>query len=255
MTCYESMNLLVRRKPKENNFKAILETIRDLINTAALGRAVPAWLHDVFLGYGDPAAANHRLLNASGAESADYTDTFTDAAHVLESFPQASDIVLQDESGASHVVKRGGAVVEVDAVLPPPPYRVSITRSVPKKASKQARGKNKAPAAEDAERSSAEQTPTEVVTARHYSQPNQGPYPEDQPPLNAVRFTPTQVEAIRSGVNPGLTLIVGPPGTGKTDVAVQIVANLYHNFPTQKILIVTHSNAALNDLFEKIMEV
>lgn len=49
-------------------------------------------------------------------------------------------------------------------------------------------------------------------------------------------------------------MIVGPPGTGKTDVAVQIIANLYHNNPTQKILIVTHSNAALNDLFEKIME-
>lgn len=27
-------------------------------------------------------------------------------------------------------------------------------------------------------------------------------------------FTPTQVEAIRSGMQPGLTLVVGPPGTG-----------------------------------------
>ena len=49
-------------------------------------------------------------------------------------------------------------------------------------------------------------------------------------------------------------MIVGPPGTGKTDVAVQIIAALYHNHPTQKILLVTHSNAALNDLFEKIMQ-
>ena len=50
----------------------------------------------------------------------------------------------------------------------------------------------------------------------------------------------------------GLTCIVGPPGTGKTDVAVQIITNLYHNFPTQKIVIIAHSNAALNDIFEKI---
>ena len=50
-------------------------------------------------------------------------------------------------------------------------------------------------------------------------------------------------------------MIVGPPGTGKTDTTVQIVANLYHNYPSQKILLITHSNAALNDLFEKIMEV
>jgi len=50
-------------------------------------------------------------------------------------------------------------------------------------------------------------------------------------------------------------MIVGPPGTGKTDVAVQVIVNLYHAHPTQKILIVAHSNAALNDLFEKIMMV
>ena len=50
---------------------------------------------------------------------------------------------------------------------------------------------------------------------------------------NAIPFTPTQVEAIRSGMQPGLTLVVGPPGTGKTDVAVQIISNLYHNFPEQ----------------------
>jgi intron-binding protein aquarius len=40
----------VRRKAKENNFKAVLETIRDLMNTAYVGKAVPPWLHDVFLG-------------------------------------------------------------------------------------------------------------------------------------------------------------------------------------------------------------
>ena len=70
---------------------------------------------------------------------------------------------------------------------------------------------------------------------------------------NTVPFTPTQVEAIRSGMQPGLTMVVGPPGTGKTDVAVQIISNLYHNFPEERILLVTHSNQALNQLFEKIM--
>ena len=68
-----------------------------------------------------------------------------------------------------------------------------------------------------------------------------------------MRFTPTQVEAIRAGTQPGLTLVVGPPGTGKTDVAVQIISNIYHNCPEQRTLIVTHSNQALNQLFEKIM--
>ena len=40
----------------------------------------------------------------------------------------------------------------------------------------------------------------------------------------------------------GLSQVVGPPGTGKTDVAVQIISNLYHNFPEQRTLLVTHSN-------------
>ncbi|CAN0367517.1 unnamed protein product, partial [Hapterophycus canaliculatus] len=77
---------------------------------------------------------------------------------------------------------------------------------------------------------------------------------QDVPKKNKVRFTPVQMEAIRSGMNPGLTMVVGPPGTGKTDVAVQMMSNLYHSFPNQRTIMVAHSNAALNDLFEKIME-
>jgi hypothetical protein len=50
------------------------------------------------------------------------------------------------------------------------------------------------------------------------------------------------VEAIASGVQPGLTMVVGPPGTGKTDTAVQIMTVLYHNCPGQRTLLITHSN-------------
>ena len=64
-----------------------------------------------------------------------------------------------------------------------------------------------------------------------------------------------QIGAIISGIQPGLTMVVGPPGTGKTDTAVQILNVLYHNCPSQRTLIITHSNQALNDLFEKIMQV
>lgn len=34
----------------------MLESIRDLLNEDA---AIPPWLHDTFLGYGDPAAAHY----------------------------------------------------------------------------------------------------------------------------------------------------------------------------------------------------
>lgn len=44
---YSRLNLLVRREAKENNFKAILSCIRDLMNADV---SVPEWLHDVFFG-------------------------------------------------------------------------------------------------------------------------------------------------------------------------------------------------------------
>ena len=92
----------------------------------------------------------------------------------------------------------------------------------------------------------------QLVKASTYKPPNHGPYPSDNPKSNQIRFTPLQIEAITSGTQPGLTLIVGPPGTGKTDVATQIINNIYHDFPSERTLLIAHSNQALNQLFQKI---
>ena len=65
-SCYESFNLLVRRKPEENTFKSILETIRALLNdvhglaSGQLAHGLPSWLQDIILGYGDPRAVHYR---------------------------------------------------------------------------------------------------------------------------------------------------------------------------------------------------
>jgi intron-binding protein aquarius len=93
----------------------------------------------------------------------------------------------------------------------------------------------------------------ESLKVSTYKPPNNGPYPVDAPKVNTVRFTPAQIEAITSGTQPGLTLVVGPPGTGKTDVATQIINNIYHNFPEQRTLLIAHSNQALNQLYAKIV--
>jgi intron-binding protein aquarius len=226
---YDTVNLLVRRKAKENNFKAVLETIRELMNVAAVNKAVPTWLHDVFLGYGDPASASFGRVNDGEQQpTLDFKDTFVHADHARSSFPEEDydSVVFEDEQG--------------DAITnssPPPPYRVCFRTA----AESSGKGKEAAKGKE-----------TVVITP--YIPVNPGPYPQDQPRKNAVKFTPVQTRAIRAGLNHGLTMVVGPPGTGKTDVAVQIISNLYANFPGQRIIVVTHSNQALNDLFEKIME-
>ena len=66
-----------------------------------------------------------------------------------------------------------------------------------------------------------------------------------------LNFTEKQIEAINIGLKEGLNIIKGPPGSGKTDIAVEIINNLYLNKKNEKILIITHSNNVLNDLCKK----
>ncbi|XP_003696210.1 RNA helicase aquarius isoform X1 [Apis florea] len=208
---YESFNVIMRRKPKENNFKAVLETIRELMNTECV---VPDWLHDIILGYGDPGAARYSRMPNEIA-TMDFNDTFLDINHLKNSFPQYEIKISTDEE--SKLVR---------------PFRLTFEDVVAKH--------NNEPI-------------KKIIKVEPHVPPSRGPYKANEPKKNQIPFTPTQVEAIRAGMQPGLTLVVGPPGTGKTDVAVQIISNLYHNFPNQRTLIVTHSNQALNQLFEKIM--
>ncbi|KAL7286119.1 hypothetical protein TKK_0019633 [Trichogramma kaykai] len=208
---YESFNIIMRRKPKENNFKAVLETIRELMNTECV---VPDWLHDIILGYGDPSVAQYSSM-PNEIETMDFNDTFLDIDHLKNSFPDYR-IKLSTEDPEKLVS----------------PFRLTFEDVICKKNNEELR---------------------KVITVEPHVPPSRGPYKANEPKKNQIPFTPTQVEAIRAGMQPGLTLVVGPPGTGKTDVAVQIISNLYHNFPNQRTLIVTHSNQALNQLFEKIM--
>merc|ERR1719320_2335660 len=220
---YSSFNILLRRKPKENNFKAVLETIRDLMNTTCV---VPDWLHDIILGYGDPASAHYTNM-PNNIPELNFNDTFLDFDHLRASFP-----------GYEVRVEGDAAKLPPSQILPP--FRISFEDIKARNLKRENPGDDTA------------QIPR-VLTVEQVKVENRGPYLSSSVKRNSIRFTPTQIEAIRSGLQPGLTMVVGPPGTGKTDVAVQIISNLYHNFPNQRILIVTHSNQALNQLFEKII--
>lgn len=80
---YESINVIVRRSQRENNFKKILETIQQL---AVSDMPLPSWLQEVFLGYGDPASATYARL-ANQLKAVDFQDTFINWQHLLESLP------------------------------------------------------------------------------------------------------------------------------------------------------------------------
>ena len=80
---YESMNLVIRRRGRENNFSKVLSTIKSLIVSDI---PVPTWLQEVLLGYGDPASATYSRL-ASRLKIVDFRDTFLDWQHLVESLP------------------------------------------------------------------------------------------------------------------------------------------------------------------------
>ncbi len=168
-----------------------------------------------------------------------WRDTFLDYAHLKECFSDKK--ITLDKS---RIEKANKKVNEKEGQTrePCPPYRIEFLDQKKRMDAMEAGNKGKFGPVVDLN-----------LKVTPYHLPVPGPYPEDQPKRNSIRFTQRQVEAIRSGLNHGLTMIVGPPGTGKTDVAVQIMAELYQNFPNQRTLLVTHSNHALNDLFEKIM--
>lgn len=198
---YQSLNLVVRRHGRENNFKSVLETIRGLMSgTGSINRVIPSSLQKIILGQDNLASTN----NTYGATDSylDYGDTFLNEEHLKDSFPGTRVDIKTceslDDSARRH-------------------YRLRFLEG--------------------------EEAP--LVEAHEYEGGSGSSG-------NPVRFTPCQVSAIRRGLSEGLSLVVGPPGTGKTDVAVQIIASLYHSFPSQRTVVITHSNAALNDIFEKL---
>lgn len=288
---YAGLNVVVRRHAKENNFKAVLEAVRDAVSDASSSSAgansfsgspssmLPPWFHDVFLGYGDPKACCWRALPPSSPEeeeeeeaqeqcgggeregegedddkemrrrrrrcrfgrTLDVLDTFIDAGHLAESFPD-HDVVFEG-------VKEGQAP-------PPPPYKITLPAEDfewddddEEEGGEGGGGdKNKAAAKKAAAPHS-----KKVIRVKAYPRPASGPYPSASPLQNTVRFTPTQVQAILGALQRGLTQVVGPPGTGKTDVAAQALCLLLRSKPKERILLVTHSNQALNDLFAKLL--
>ncbi|KAF8728858.1 hypothetical protein HU200_018147 [Digitaria exilis] len=233
---YGTFNILMRRKPKENNFKAILESIRDLMNETCV---VPEWLHNIFLGYGNPSAA--QWINMPDLlEVIDFKDTFLDAKHVQQSFPDYQVTFINSDG--------------TENLHPSPPFKIRLSKKIRESSHALPGNVNSSLNVKNNDNIADGESQKEKLIVETYVPADPGPYPQDKPKQNSVRFTPTQIGAIISGVQPGLTMVVGPPGTGKTDTAVQILNVLYHNCPSQRTLIITHSNQALNDLFEKIMQ-
>ena len=269
-TLYASFNLLVRRRPQENNSKHVLEAIKRLIDSSS-DSMLPTWFQDLFLGYGDPMSSHYSRviphleaeldskLKEMGIESGldgqsrlglltvNFGETLLDMKHLKESFPEAIEdveVVEPDESDASDRYVRkmlaGAQMLAEDSDSMKAPLIVTFNQVEEETTAKKSK-KEKV----FREQLMVESEAMEFVEGTSLS---------DYAVHTALRFSEPQVKAIKSGCLPGLTLIVGPPGTGKTEVAVQIVSNLHKTHPEQRTVILANSNRALDTLFEKLLE-
>jgi len=177
---YSDFQLIIRRKPKENNFKSILATISDLMNEKL---ELPEFLNELILGYGECENSTTQFRSEKDSKKFHFFDTFIDENHYKEAFVLNERIPKNIKDWAYEPFEKKGLECK----------------------------------------------------------------------RNNIRFNERQIEAIYYSMQHGVSLIVGPPGTGKTDVAVQIANLLYNNNKNERTLIITHSNYALNDIFEKIV--
>lgn len=69
---------------------------------------------------------------------------------------------------------------------------------------------------------------------------------------NKLLFDQHQIAAIAAAMRPGLTLISGPPGTGKTSCMVQIICNLLRGSSEERILVILRTDHALDQFRELI---
>lgn len=125
----------------------------------------------------------------------DLRDTILDVEHLKEAFP---DFAL-----------RFDGVDPTSATVPQPPFRVTFPPFNPDKPSRPL------PAG-------VPEPPEHTLIVQSYTSVKLTPFPQLQPGHNSVRFNGAQLEVIVAGLQPGLTMCVGPPGTGKTDTAVQV---------------------------------
>ena len=153
---YESINVIIRRKGRENNFKRILETIRSL---ASSDIPVPSWLQEVFLGYGDPTGATYTKMTNS-LDEIDFRDTFLDWRHLVESLPQ--------KTVESSIPQE--ATMKPPTMKPPYILRGLVASSMePSKLSKKRRR----------DEDETPQPPSKSIRVSTYQPPNNGPYPTD----------------------------------------------------------------------------
>ena len=70
----------------------------------------------------------------------------------------------------------------------------------------------------------------------------------ETPPYDA------QIEAIRHAIADPVSLVQGPPGSGKTEMILNLLAVIHGLYPDKTVAVVSSNNEAINNIIEKIAD-
>jgi len=219
---YKGINLVLKRNQRENNFYSILSTVKDLIIGNGDGELeLPEWLADIFLGFGQPDMASFNKMREFFLDPS--SDLKSMPNNKLVGFPQNIEFpdifaTYQDITNYDRAILDESNSENQDNEIKPP-YFLNLNDNGTIKAHSGYRDNAWAP-------------------NMFYNNDSR------------LSFDRKQIDAIIAGTFPGLTLVEGPPATGKTTVGVEIIKNIYHDFKKERTLVITHSNQTLDRIFE-----
>lgn len=271
---YENFNLLVKRKASKDNLLPVLRNMQHLSKSAE--NILPEWLIDPFLGLG---AAGHI---PPSTKQISLNDTFVDVAHVKETWPacdiqlpassidassQAEDYakitnanlkVILAERDLSTIGKKADLVARLleNDSLQSGPVDQPIVETANSRLSFSVVeiAENPIEPLQLGKRKRGESTDGSGLVMSVSGAPRSSPFVAKTRPNNDVRFSSSQAMAILRGSLSGMTLINGPPGTGKKIVAAQIISNLYRNEPQLRTLALFKSYETLEIMVKRLEE-
>ncbi|KAK5669780.1 hypothetical protein QVD99_004160 [Batrachochytrium dendrobatidis] len=242
----DTFNVVIRLRSELNNFKAVLDALRDAAHCSDI---VPEWFHDLVLGYGDRKSAHYSQLEFSDCPV--YVGkTFESLAHLQESFPNWK---FSAAYGSSKTDGNDILAPPFVLTLPQALFVASESRDPLPLSELKIGSKRSSDAMED---SSLQTNDSVTVKVESVGTPMDSilDSTDNFAKAKSLKFTREQSDAIISGSIKGLTLISGVPGSGKTSIAAQIVSNIVNGCPSDRTLVVAPTQRQLVRLLGNLIQ-
>ncbi|GLD99037.1 hypothetical protein PINS_up007755 [Pythium insidiosum] len=228
LAAYEYANLLVRTRrssPSASTSAIDLHAVAQAIATFAARPtretdSLPSWLYDLVLGYGDPSAATYESLlrreQLRTTVEIAMNDAFVDGTHALECVSAAAP---------AHEI----SLLDASTLTPLEPKDAVAPFTI------------------------VENMAQNTTTVKAHRRDEEAPV--DASSSSSWRLPPAHANLLKRSLCEGLTVGVGPTGSGKTAIATRIIRALVQKDASrrdEKVLVVVPSDAQADALVERL---